>query len=66
MPLVYVGGHSKAHGGGRRCEEKGCAKSARGATAFCIAHGGGKRCQNPACDRSAQVTMDSSGSRIIP
>ncbi|KAK3232995.1 hypothetical protein CYMTET_56682, partial [Cymbomonas tetramitiformis] len=35
----------KAHGGGRRCQNEGCAKLAVQSTAFCIAHGGGRRCQ---------------------
>jgi len=31
----------KAHGGGKRCEEPGCGKSARDSTCRCEAHGGG-------------------------
>jgi hypothetical protein len=28
-----------AHGGGKRCQEEDCCKSARGDTGFCVAHG---------------------------
>ena len=41
------------HGGGKRCEEPDCNKSARGDTGACIAHGGGKRCEEPDCNKSA-------------
>ena len=44
----------KAHGGGKRCEEAGCSKSAQGATARCKAHGGGKRCEEAGCLKSAR------------
>jgi hypothetical protein len=44
------------HGGGRRCSEPGCQKSARGTTANCIAHGGGHRCSKPGCQKSAVGT----------
>ena len=40
----------KAHGGGRRCQHKGCPKAAQsGGTPHCMAHGGGKRCQKEHC-----------------
>ena len=42
-----------AHGGGPRCEEPDCDKSAQGGTRACIAHGGGPRCEEPDCDKSA-------------
>jgi hypothetical protein len=29
------------HGGGKRCDQDGCSKSAQGSTQFCKAHGGG-------------------------
>jgi hypothetical protein len=38
--------HCVAHGGGERCQEEDCIKSARGDTEHCIAHGGGRRCQH--------------------
>jgi hypothetical protein len=38
---------------GRRCQEDGCLKSARGDTGHCIAHGGGRRCQHAGCVKSA-------------
>jgi hypothetical protein len=46
----------KAHGGGKRCQEKDCTKSAatEGSTGYCIAHGGGKRCQTVDCFKSAR------------
>ena len=43
--------HCKAHGGGRRCQEEGCTKSARGSTQRCKAHGGGKRCRQDGCSK---------------
>jgi hypothetical protein len=46
------------HGGGKRCSELGCTKSAQGTTDKCKAHGGGKRCIEPDCTRSAQGTTD--------
>ena len=42
----------QAHGGGRRCGQAGCTKSAK-AGGFCIAHGGGKRCKTEGCTTSA-------------
>jgi hypothetical protein len=44
----------KAHGGGKRCKEAGCDKSAAGSTDFCKAPGGGKRCKEAGCDKSAR------------
>lgn len=41
-----------AHGGGKRCSEKNCIRSARGGQ-FCSMHGGGKRCLFPECIKSA-------------
>jgi hypothetical protein len=43
-----------AHGGGKRCKEVGCAKSALGDTEHCIAHGGGMRCQHAGCLTAAR------------
>jgi hypothetical protein len=43
-----------AHGGGTRCQSKGCSKSTQGGTLFCKEHGGGKRCQSKGCPKSAQ------------
>jgi hypothetical protein len=43
--------YCKAHGGGRRCQHDGCAKSAQGGTYHCKAHGGGRRCQQSDCNR---------------
>ena len=34
-----------AHGGGKRCSESGCNKSAVGGSMLCTGHGGGKRCR---------------------
>jgi hypothetical protein len=42
-----------AHGGGKRCTEPGCRKSALLPTDKCVAHGGGKRCTEPGCRKSA-------------
>ena len=47
-----------AHGGGRRCSQEGCGKSAQGATDFCKAHGGGRRCSQEGCGKSAQGATD--------
>jgi hypothetical protein len=44
-----------AHGGGKRCQEEECLKSALGDTGYCIAHGGGRRCQHAGCPKSAQT-----------
>ena len=44
----------RRHGGGKRCAEGGCNKSAVGGSNFCTSHGGGKRCQIEGCDKSAQ------------
>jgi hypothetical protein len=49
----------KAHGGGRRCIEEGCTKSAEGTTELCAAHGGGRRCATEGCTKSAQGPTDS-------
>jgi hypothetical protein len=46
-------GACKGHGGGRRCQEEGCLKSAQGGTQRCKAHGGGMRCQKEGCLKSA-------------
>ena len=43
-----------AHGGGRRCQHKGCSKAAAGGgTIHCKAHGGGRRCQHKGCSKAA-------------
>jgi hypothetical protein len=44
-----------AHGGGKRCQEEGCLKSAQGDTGHCKAHGAGRRCQHKGCIKSAQA-----------
>ena len=49
---------SKQHGGGRRCVEAGCDKSAQGTTDKCVEHGGGRRCVEAGCDKSAQGTTE--------
>ena len=41
-------------GGGRRCCEPGCQKSAAQGTPKCKAHGGGRRCAFTGCTKSAQ------------
>ena len=33
-----------AHGGGKRCKQAGCNKSAVGGSNLCTSHGGGRRC----------------------
>jgi hypothetical protein len=38
-----------AHGGGRRCQEEDCSKSALGDTGYCVSHGGGRRFQEAGC-----------------
>ena len=38
-----------AHGTNRW---EGCAKGARGSTAYCVAHGGGKRCEQIGCSKA--------------
>ena len=45
--------YCKRHGGGKRCIEPDCTKSAEGKTDFCKRHGGGKRCIEPDCTKSA-------------
>jgi hypothetical protein len=42
------------HGGGLRCNESGCTRSAQGKTDKCITHGGGYRCNEPGCQSSAR------------
>ena len=46
------------HGGGKRCNEEECNKSAQGKTDKCIEHGGGKRCNEEECNKSAQGKSD--------
>jgi hypothetical protein len=46
------------HGGGKRCTEEGCTKSAVGRTDKCIEHGGGKRCTEEGCTKSARGGSD--------
>jgi hypothetical protein len=41
-PAVSASVHCKAHGGGVRCSELDCPKSAQGTTGKCIAHGDGR------------------------
>ncbi len=45
--------HCKAHGGGKRCQQEGCTKSAQSSTSYCKAHGGGRRCQHVGCPKAA-------------
>ena len=40
------------HGGGYRCQEPGCTRSAY-STKYCSRHGGGPRCQQPGCVKGA-------------
>jgi len=40
------------HGGGYRCQEPGCTRSAY-STKYCSRHGGGPRCQQPGCIKGA-------------
>lgn len=42
------------HGGGKRCSQEGCTKSAVGGSNLCTSHGGGRRCSVEGCDKSAQ------------
>jgi hypothetical protein len=49
-----IAGLCKLHGGGKRCSEVGCDKSAQGATTKCITHGGGKRCTEVGCTKGAE------------
>ena len=51
----------KAHGGGKRCEEPDCGKSARGSSGKCMAHGGGGRCKEEGCTKGS---VDASGKCI--
>jgi hypothetical protein len=56
-----VGGgtpHCSAHGGGKRCQEESCLKSAapEGGTGYCKAHGGGRRCQHEGCLTSLSIS----------
>ena len=41
------------HGGGKRCNEEECTKSAVDKSDKCKAHGGGKRCNEEECTKSA-------------
>lgn len=43
-----------AHGGGKRCKQAGCNKSAVGGSNLCTSHGGGRRCAVEGCQKSAQ------------
>jgi hypothetical protein len=54
QPLKAASDYCRAHGGGKRCQQDGCLKSAQGDTGFCKAHGGGKRCQEEGCTKSAR------------
>jgi hypothetical protein len=60
--------HCKAHGGGKRCQEEGCTKSAQGDTGHCVSHGGGKRCQEEGCFKAAAGSLceDSTGAAHRP
>ena len=42
------------HGGGRRCAEPDCQKSAVGGSLVCCTHGGGRKCSVPDCTKSRQ------------
>ena len=54
MKIARSRGKCVAHGGGKRCEEHECEKSAQGSTGRCKAHGGGYRCEENGCTKSAQ------------
>lgn len=43
----------RSHGGGERCSEPECTKSACGKTQKCVTHGGGKRCIENGCTKGA-------------
>ncbi|KDO20951.1 hypothetical protein SPRG_14042 [Saprolegnia parasitica CBS 223.65] len=47
------GGHCIAHGGGRRCSEPGCTRSAQ-ARGRCKCHGGGRPCKYEGCGKNSQ------------
>ena len=42
------------HGGGRRCAEPDCQKSAVGGSLVCCTHGGGRKCSVPDCTKYRQ------------
>ena len=46
--------HCISHGGGRRCQDEGCAKLAQDGTPNCISHGGGRRCQKEGCPKAVR------------
>jgi len=54
--ITSTNGKCIAHGGGKRCTESGCEKSAIKNTGKCTAHGGGKRCSESGCDNGAKGT----------
>lgn len=47
-----------AHGGGKRCQVKGCDKSSQSSTNFCVKHGGGRKCIAPECTKVARGRTD--------
>jgi hypothetical protein len=48
----------KAHGGGERCVEPNCTKSAIDKSDKCSLHGGGKRCVEPNCTKGSRNKSD--------
>lgn len=46
--------YNRRHGGGKRCFQHGCNRSAVGGSTLCTSHGGGRRCAVDGCDKSAQ------------
>ena len=51
----------RGHGGGIRCQEETCNKSAQGGTKFCIIHGkkhgvrAKKQCEMPECEKDQKL-----------
>ena len=43
---------------GKKCQEDGCNKGARGTSDFCSSHGGGKKCQEDGCNKGAVGATD--------
>jgi len=54
--IIVSNGFCVAHGGGKRCYNNDCTKSAIGSTKFCCTHGGGRKCEFKECSKSARAT----------
>ena len=52
--ITSTNGKCIAHGGGKRCTETDCGKSAIKNTGKCTIHGGGKRCNEIGCNKGAK------------